>query len=186
MDLDINNYRIFNKLKSVYRFASVGDRKESVAEHSWGCLMLADFFLAKMETQIDRLRVYELLMYHDVVEIETGDIPIHPELSDLNKKESEFNSAKRLAEVMPGVLKNKYVELFFEFEEQKTIEARFAKAIDALEAEIHELDFKADWKGWTKEFLLKKKAHLFNEFPEMKKVFDEIIIFLVQEKYLDD
>lgn len=70
---ELQRIRKLYKLKSVYRDSSVGNRKESSAEHSWSCLMLADYFIEKMNLKIDRIKVYELLMYHDLVEIEAGD-----------------------------------------------------------------------------------------------------------------
>jgi putative hydrolases of HD superfamily len=59
------------ELKSVYRFTSVDDRKESVAEHSWSSLILADYFMTTMDIELDKIKVYELIMYHDLAEIET-------------------------------------------------------------------------------------------------------------------
>ncbi|MCC7574778.1 HD domain-containing protein [Candidatus Woesearchaeota archaeon] len=146
---DIHKFRIFNKLKTVYRFNSVEDRKESTAEHSWSCLILADFFLSRNNFNLDRLKVYELLMYHDVVEIEAGDSPLHPEIKRLDKSEKEKKAMKLLHTELPTPLNNKFLKLFTEYEEQKTLESKFAKAIDALDAEIHELDYKQDWKGWS-------------------------------------
>lgn len=75
---DINKFRLFNKLKSVYRFSSVDNRKESTAEHTWSAMILADFFLTKTEIKLDRLKIYELLMYHDVAEIYARDTPFIP------------------------------------------------------------------------------------------------------------
>ncbi|WP_457619098.1 HD domain-containing protein, partial [Lutibacter sp.] len=138
---DINKFRIFNKLKTVYRFNSVENRKESSAEHSWSCLILADFFLSKFNFNLDRLKVYELLMYHDVVEIEAGDTPLHPEVKRLSKSEKEKKAMELLHKDLPTPLNEKFVKLFTEFEEQKTLESKFAKAIDALDAVIHELDY---------------------------------------------
>jgi putative hydrolase of HD superfamily len=185
MNKEISKFRVFNKLKSVYRFNSVGERKESTAEHSWGCLILADFFLTKIEQKIDRLKVYELLMYHDVVEIEAGDSILHPDIKNIGKKELELKSAKILVKKLPQTLSKKYWGMFVEFEAQKTIESKFAKAIFALEAEIHELDYKQDWKGWTAEFLVSKKRPLFNDFPELESTFDDIVKFLIKEKYFE-
>ena len=172
-----------------------GDHHESSAEHSWGALILADFFLSTMESmeadkvtstaKIDRFKVYELLMYHDVVEIETGDLPIHPDLSHRNKKRNEHIAAKVLSEKLPTVLVQKYLTLFAEFQDQKTVESRFAKAVEALEADIHELDYKEDWKGWTEEFLRQEKEHLFNEFPLMKKCFDELVVYLKENGFFE-
>ncbi len=182
---DIHKFRIFNKLKTVYRFNSVGNRKESSAEHTWSCLILADFFLSKTNYNLDRLKVYELLMYHDVVEIEAGDSPLHPDIKRLDKFEKENKAITLLNETLPVPLNKKFVGLFSEFEEQKTPESKFAKAIDLLDAEIHELDHKKDWKGWSKEFLVDKKLKFFEEFPELKKVFYEILDYLIKNNYFD-
>ena len=183
MNKEIEKYRTINKLKTVYRFATAGNRHESSAEHSWGCLILADFFLSQMKADIDRLKVYELLMYHDLVEIEGGDFQMHPDHTHGDKKEIEKKASQLLSNKLPHVLSMKYVTLFNEYEEGKTIEAQFARAIDALEADIHELDYKQDWKGWTKEFLITKKGYLFESFPDMKKVFDELVQFLDSNEY---
>lgn len=182
--MEINKFRIFNKLKSIYRFNSVDNRKESSAEHSWSCLILADYFLTSMKDHnLDRMKVYELLMYHDVVEIEAGDSPLLPGTSRENKKEKEEMAARILSKKLPGSLQEKYMLLFDEFEEQETKEAMFAKAIDALDSQIHELDYKEDWEGWTKEFLVNQKRDLLLEFPELLKVFDELIDYLDREGY---
>ena len=181
----INQFRVFNRLKTVYRFNSVENRNESSAEHSWSCLILADFFLSQMDSNLDRLKVYELLMYHDVVEIESGDTPLHPERNSLDKKEREKKAVESLKEMLPSPLNNKFIKLFDEFEEQKTLEAKFAKAIDALDAAIHELDHKQDWKGWTKEFLIEKKLNLLEDFPELKKSFNTILEYLIENNYLN-
>ena len=117
---DIHKFRIFNKLKTVYRFSSVENRKESTAEHSWSCLILADFFLSRINFNLDRLKVYELLMYHDVVEIEAGDSPLHPNIKRVNKSEKEKKAMKLLHKELPTPLNDKFLKLFTEFEEQKT------------------------------------------------------------------
>jgi|SRR3989338_9155384 len=86
---------------------------------------------------------------------------------------------------IPAPLREKFISLFNEFEDGKTKEARFAKAIDALDAEIHEMDYKKDWIGWTEEFLRRKKEPLINEFSELKEVFEETIAFVRKERYFD-
>ncbi|MBI2669048.1 HD domain-containing protein [Candidatus Woesearchaeota archaeon] len=182
---NINKLRKFYELKKIERANSVSCRKESSAEHSWSCLILADYFLSTMKTKLDRLRVYELLLYHDVVEIEAGDVCITEEEKRKKKQEMEQEAIHILKEKIPPAMKDKLVALFTEFEEMKTKEARFAKAIDALDAEIHELDYKQDWKGWTEEFLRKKKGPLFEEFPETKEMFEKIMAYLKEEGYFN-
>jgi putative hydrolase of HD superfamily len=183
---NFESLRIFNKLKSVYRFNSVDNRKESTAEHSWGCLMIADYFLSTTAYKLDRMKVYELLMYHDLVEIEIGDTPI----KDKDKRdiliELEKKGVNTLKQKLPKPLNEKFTNLFEEFTFGSSKEAVFARAIDGLEAEIHELDYKKDWIGWTKEYLLSKKLHRFEQFPEIQEMFEEIVEYLDKNNYFDN
>jgi len=184
---DLTRLRKFYELKRVERACSVSHRKESSAEHSWSSLMLADYFLSKMnDVKINRLHVYELLMYHDLVEIEAGDVCISKEELRKHKKELEIKALHSLKEKIPPILKQKFVNLFLEFECGETVEGRFAKAIDALDAEIHELDYKEDWKGWTEEFLRKKKEPLFEGFPLLLEMFEESIAFCLKNGYFEE
>jgi len=177
--------RKFYQLKKVYRANSVEKRKESSAEHSWSCLILADYFLNITDIKINRLKVYELLMYHDIVEIEAGDTPLHKIKERKNQKERELKALNKLKNEIPKQLKTKFVNLFNEFEESKTKEAKFANAIDKLDAEIHELDYKKDWKNWTEEFLRKEKEKYFEEFPKIKEAFEKITKYLKENGYFN-
>jgi putative hydrolase of HD superfamily len=182
---EIHKFRVFNKLKSVYRITSVESRNESTAEHTWGCLILADYFLSKFNFDLDKLKIYDLLLYHDVVEIEAGDTPLHPDYQRIDKYEKEKKAANVLFKKLPSPLNKKFIDLFFEFEEQKTPEAKFAKAIDAMEVIIHQLDYKEDWKGWSEKFLLDQKLKFFEDFPELKTVFFDLLDYLKNQNYFN-
>lgn len=182
---ELHKLRTIYKLKNIERATSVGKRKESSAEHSWSCMILADYFLNKINQKLDRLKVYELLLYHDVVEIEAGDVNLIETEKRKQKQLLEKKAARKLKKELPTHVGVKFVRLFQEFEDSKTVEARFAKAIDALDAMIHELDYKKDWKGWTEEFLRKTKAPLFQEFPELQEAFEDIMNYLLKERYFE-
>ena len=183
---NINKLRRFYHLKNIERQCSVGKRKESSAEHSWSCLILADYFLTTIkENNLDRLKVYELLMYHDVVEIEAGDVPIHHEEKRINKKELEIKAAHKLKKEFPKEIEDKFIALFIEFEDQKTREARFAKAIDALDSLMHELDYKEDWVGWTEEQVRRYHGAYVKLFPELEDSFDKMLKYCDEQGYFN-
>ncbi|MBI4151940.1 HD domain-containing protein [Candidatus Woesearchaeota archaeon] len=182
---DLANIRKFYQLKHVERAGPVGQRKESSAEHSWSSLILADYFLSIVSEKLDRMKVYELLMYHDVVEIECGDIPIHHVKERENKKKDEMIAAHVLKEHIPVLLKDKFIRLFEEFEAQETREAQFAKAIDAFDALVHFLDYKEYWKGWTEEMVRKFHGVKMNSFPEVKASFEETLAFCRENGYFN-
>jgi len=183
MDNELEKLRRIYKLKSVDRMNSVGNRKESSAEHSWSCLVLADYFLNKMKTKINRVKVYEMLIYHDLVEIETGDVPIHHENNRIDKHWSEKKAAKKLMKELPKRIGKKFAALFKEFEEMKTVESKFAKAIDKLDATLHEMDYKRDWKGWTEAQVRRYNDPYFKDFPEIKKANDEMLEYANKNGY---
>ena len=180
---EIQKFKILNRLKSVYRANSVEDRKESAAEHTWSALMLADYYSSMVSQELDMLRVYELLMYHDVVEIVAGDTPLDPSNEQNDQSAKEQKAARILKDQLPDSLQDKYWNLFTEFETEQTVEAKFARAIDTLDAVIQELDYKEDWAGWSKEFLVSKKEKHFGEFPELLKEFYQIVDYLVAEGF---
>lgn len=185
--MTLKKIRKIFKLKEIQRSCSVGSgknlRKESSAEHSWSCLILADYFLTKYNFNLDRLKVYELLMYHDLVEIESGDVPVHHEEERKNKKELEKAAMKKLSNQIPPSLSNKFTSLFTEFENNQTQEAKFALAIDKLDAAVHAFDHKPDWKGWN-EAMLRKYIGSKIEFEELKAFFEEIVEYVKQHNYI--
>lgn len=180
---EINKFRTIYELKKVYRENSVEKRKESSAEHSWSCLILADYFMSKHDMKLDRLKVYELLMYHDLLEIETEDVPLNPENNRIEKNEEK--EIKILENKLPYPINLKFIDLYKEYKERKTKEARFSKAIDVLDAQIHELDYKEDWKGWTREFLVEQKIKYVKEFSPLEEAFNEVVEYLIENDFLE-
>ena len=110
----------FYKLKTIKRETEIENnnrRKESSAEHSWSCLILADYFLEQMsKLKLNKLKIYELLIYHDIVEIETGDTGLHKKEERKSKKEIEKKGAKILSKRLPNILSKRFLKLFNEYE----------------------------------------------------------------------
>ncbi len=185
---ELLKFKIINQLKSVYRANKVPGRKESSAEHTWSCLLLADYFMLKASYQLDKARVYELITYHDLVEIEAGDTELSPHNENLDKSKKELAAAKKLKKALPKYIDEKFWNCFLEFEKQETIESKFVKAIDVLDPIIQQLTCEAKWDGWTTEgrdWLIRKKAKYFEYFPEIRKDFDKLLDFLEENKYFE-
>jgi len=182
---DLQKLRKIYQLKSVYRYNSVGNRKESSAEHTWSALVLANYFLDKIKLKLNHQKVYELLLYHDLLEIETGDIGLHKLEERKDKKEKEQKALPLLLKQLPTEFGEKFRQLFQEYEERKTPEAKFVKAIDYLDAELHELDYKKDWIGWTEKFLRQEKEKVMREFPELNAAFEEVLQHAREHGYFE-
>ncbi|MEW5897140.1 MAG: hypothetical protein AB1668_05580 [Nanoarchaeota archaeon] len=66
-----------------------------------------------------------------------------------------------------------------------TKEAKFAKAIDALDSLAHELDYKKDWRGWTDEMVRRYHGRYMDEFPEIKEAFDKMLAYCHKNGYFN-
>jgi putative hydrolase of HD superfamily len=146
--------------------------------------VLAEYFL-EQHPKLDKSKVFELLLFHDVVEIEAGDTPMAPGFSREEKMQKERDAAISISKKLPKEFGKKYLGFFEEFEKAKTPEAKFAKAIDAFDAELHEMDNKTDWKGWSEEFLRKSKEKYFIDFPILKKAFEETTKYAKDHGYFN-
>ena len=85
-----------DRLKGVYRQALVksdDNRQENSAEHSWHITMLAHTLHEYAEEPVDINRVIQMLLIHDVVEIDAGDT-----FAFATQAELEGQEEKELAE----------------------------------------------------------------------------------------
>lgn len=124
-----------DRLKSVYRASSIIDRsrKENSAEHSWHIAMYALVLSDQADAEIDLLRVLKMLLIHDIVEIDAGDAPLHGEIDHCAQAQKERHAAERLFGMLEQPLKAELLNLWCEFEEAETGDARFAKSLDRLQ-----------------------------------------------------
>lgn len=123
-----------DRLKTVIRTNQIGDasRRENTAEHSWHIALFALTLAEYAAQQIDVGRVVQMLLLHDVVEIDAGDTPLHSaEVED--QSERERVAADRLFELLPNDQAQRFRSLWDEYEGAETADAQFAKAVDRLQ-----------------------------------------------------
>lgn len=121
-----------DKLKSVTRQSrSKGsDRNENSAEHSWQIAMLAYSLEPYAATPVDIHRVVAMLLVHDIGEIDTGDTIVYATEGWEERKAAELEAVKRIFGLVPEPQRSHFLELWLEFDEGATPEARFAHAAD--------------------------------------------------------
>jgi putative hydrolase of HD superfamily len=92
------------------------------------------FLLAEEFPDLDMNRVIRMCLVHDLGECFTGDIPVFRKTDEDRRIEKE--KLDEWISVIPGNTGTEMEDLLKEMEEQKTAEARLAKALDKLEAVI--------------------------------------------------
>lgn len=144
-----------DKLKNIYRQSYVSDasRHEEDADHSWHlavmCLLLSEY----ANKEIDVLKTMEMVLIHDMVEIDAGDTYAYDEAGNATKREREEKAADRLFHILPKDQAEMLRNLWEEFEEGKTPEAMFAHVVDNLQPMM--LNDATDGKAW-REHKVKK------------------------------
>ncbi len=121
------------KLKAVLRKTKpVGlERYENSAEHSWQVSLLALLLAQYSRTSVDVVRVVEVLLVHDIPEIDSGDQIIYQEHSE-DRAASEQRAARRIFGLLPEPQADWCMSRWQEYEARESQEAVFAYAVDRL------------------------------------------------------
>lgn len=106
------------------------ERYENSAEHSWQIALLAASVAHLAAEPVRVERVVMMLLLHDIGEIDTGDTMIYVEGGWEERKAAEWTAVQRIAGLLGPVRAAPFLELWREFEDGVTPEARFAHAVD--------------------------------------------------------
>jgi 5'-deoxynucleotidase YfbR-like HD superfamily hydrolase len=123
-----------DSLKTVLRRNSItdGSRRENSGEHSWHLALMALVLAPHSAQPVDVGRVVEMLLVHDLVEIDAGDTFVYDTDAREQQQELEQRAADRLFALIPGDAATSLRERWDEFEASESPESKFAHSIDRL------------------------------------------------------
>lgn len=145
----IDTLKLAERLKFELRhsYTSSG-RQESVAEHTWRMSLMAVLIEPYLEHPVDTARLLKMIIIHDLVEAEAGDMSALDVLRDpslrVAKQQREIQAIENLRRNLGDPLGSTIYALWFEFEEKSTYEAKVANAIDKLEVQLQHNDASID------------------------------------------
>lgn len=133
--------RELDKVKLILRQSHVEgtDRREDDAQHQWHVAVMALFLAEHAGEPVDVARVVAMLLLHDVVEIDAGDVFVYDDAAKVGKREREEACADRVYGLLPPDQAAWARALWEEFEAKETPEARFAGALDRLQPMLQNL-----------------------------------------------
>jgi len=122
------------KLKGILRKTSPIhiERYENSAEHSWTLALMAMVLAEHTDEKLDVMRVIQMLLVHDLVEVDAGDTFCYDLAANATKADRERCAAERLFGLLPEDQEREFRQLWEEFEARESGEARFANALDRL------------------------------------------------------
>lgn len=135
--------RLKNLDRTGWTLRGMSPRTESVAAHSFGvgvtAMMLADE-LATQGVEIDRERVLRMALLHDWAEVRIGDMPrtTNQYFGADQRKRAETAAFDDITERLPAI-KTLYRELFLDYEQRSSLEARLVKAADVIDLLVQAL-----------------------------------------------
>ena len=122
------------KIRTGWKDVRVSGRKESVAEHVYGTLMLAQVIMDQYDLKLDRAKVYEILMNHEIEEILMPDYSIRAKIT---RREKIAQGKKSVNQATRMLNRQKEIEnLLDEFNSRETPEAKFCYLIDKMECDF--------------------------------------------------
>ena len=128
-----------DRLKQVLRATTLvdGSRPENSGEHSWHLALYALVLADQAEPGVDINRVIRMLLIHDLVEIDVGDVPIHSQNGQAHGSDAtmaaEAKAADRIFGLLPSDTGTPLRALWEEFEAAVTPDACFAKSLDRVQ-----------------------------------------------------
>ena len=154
-----------DKIKHIYRKTKVFNKSrfENDAEHAWHLAVMALVMNEYSNEKIDVSKVIKMVLIHDIVEIDAGDVIVYDTQMRTLAEEKENIAAERIFGILPEEQKEEFIGLWREFEEKKTPESKFAAAIDRFEPILqNQLTEYYTWKAHdiTLDMLHDKNKHI--------------------------
>lgn len=135
-----------DRLKSVLRATKILDasRRENSGEHSWHIALYAMVLAEHASKPINIDRVIKMLLIHDLVEIDVGDVPVHAQggaaHGSSETQAAEARAADRIFGLLPADQRDSFRTLWDEFEAAESDDAVFAKSVDRVQPVICNLE----------------------------------------------
>lgn len=147
------------------------------------------YLMAKLRPELDKMRLIELALVHDLVEVYAGDVNLWDDKKKTKeeKKKAEEESAKKLFSTLPEDEGLRMINLWNEYEERLTSESKYIYALDKLQPFLQRL-VSGD-NGWKekmvdKERLMEVKPQEIKDDPMLYDIWDDFTKEAVKRKML--
>jgi len=153
-----------DKIKNIMRKSKLFDnsRFENDAEHSWTICIMALLLKEYSNITINMEKVVSMLLIHDIVEIDAGDTFLYSDKRNIIHTD-EKKAAERIFGLLDKDQKEYFMNIWEEFEERKTNEAKYAAIFDRLEPLLQNYILEGyTWKKYniTYDMIIEKNKHI--------------------------
>ncbi len=166
------------KLKKTIRYLEAKEIvRESTAAHSWRLSLMVFVFANELNLNLNIEKALKIAIVHDIAESITGDIDYvlvaKGVVSKEEKKEMEESAMQEIRNTLPEKTGDEIYDLWKEYEDKLSNEAKFVKALDKLEALTHLIE--VGYKSYDKPEIIPFYADAaVKAFPELSEVLKNI------------
>ena len=174
------------KFELRHSYTSSG-RQESVAEHTWRMSLMAVLMEPYLEQKVDMATLLKMIIVHDLIEAEAGDMSAldilrDPSLKEI-KQQREVAAIEHLRDRLGEPLGTQIYALWYEFEDKETYVAKVANAFDKMEVQLQHND--ADITTWEPiEYDMSYMMNRHVDFDKNLSLFKDLIEQEAEEKML--
>ena len=135
LEKQLDFIREIDKEKQIFRQNCLtdGTRKENDAEHAWHMAIMVFLLSEYANEEIDVLKTIRMLLIHDIVEIDAGDTYAYGDVLKTEQHAKEELAAKRIFGLLPEDQAKEMCDIWEEYEECITPEAKFANTLDRVQ-----------------------------------------------------
>jgi len=145
-------FRIVCNLKTIKRSGWIHKSNitspESVADHSYSMCMMS-MILAEI-INLDSGHIMKMVIIHDLAESLVGD-HMPDDISSEEKQLVEDKAMKKIISKLPNSLRKNYLNIWNEYNDNLTVNAKFVHSMDKLEMVIQAKEY--EFEGYPKELL---------------------------------
>jgi putative hydrolase of HD superfamily len=145
-------FRIVCNLKKIKRSGWIHKSNitspESVADHSYSMCMMS-MILAEI-INLDSGHIMKMVIIHDLAESLVGD-HMPDNISSEEKQLVEDNAMKKIISKLPNSLRKNYLDIWNEYNDNITVNAKFVHNMDKLEMALQAKEY--EFEGYPKEVL---------------------------------
>ena len=180
------------KLKATHRNNRTLDayRFENSAEHNWQGALMALVFREYIPEEVNLEKVMSMLLIHDLGEIYAGNTFIFDDVGKRDSYHRELESLKISLDKLPSDQQDSFLGLWQEFETGISMEAKYARVLDALVPLLNHLEVAQPHDnphGLTKTQVIAKKSFIQETSEILWELAQEVIDQSVAKGlYLDE
>jgi len=176
--------KILDKVCLVKRATLLSDgTSETDSSHTFKLAFMVMLVYPYLKHKYNYTKLLELALVHDISEAEIGDCPkavqyAHPEAKQLKKKQ-ELAAMEKYRDILPPETGKHIFELWLEYEEKQTPEARLVTALDKVDANL-QANFYHD--GDVRYWLDCEDGEQYRRINTEKKK----VVAILDEKFVED